>query len=426
MKYLECLEYIDNITKTGKIELGLDSIRKLCERLGNPQKDLKFVHIAGTNGKGSTLCYISQILLESGYKVGRYISPTIRDYRERIQINNKMISMKALCEYMAMAKEACEKMAEQGEKMPTAFEIETALAFKYFADKKCDVVVLECGLGGLYDATNIVDTTVLSVLASISMDHMQFLGESLEEIAGNKAGIIKKGVPVVTTSQEPESLAQIEQKASECSSQLYFADSSLIKNAKIKKYSQTFEYEGTKYETGLLGVWQKDNAVLAIKACEILKTEGYSKITAQSIQKGIYNAVWQGRFQIVCKKPLLIIDGAHNEDAAYKLKNTIDTYYPQKNKIMILGMFADKEVEKVASLLTKEAVAVFTCATPGSSRALPAVDLAQIVRQTNPNVTNCDSVEEAVEFATSVADENSVIIATGSLAYLGKILDMYD
>lgn len=427
MKYTECLEYISEVNSKKGISLGLDNIRELCLRLGNPQNKLKFVHIAGTNGKGSTLAFVSTILKESGYKVGRYISPTIRDYRERIQINGKMISMKAIASYMDIAKKACDEMVADGFGHPTAFEIETAISFLYFADMSCDIVVLETGMGGIEDATNIVETTVLSILVSISMDHMQFLGDSLTDIAKVKCGIIKKNTPVVTGFQKDEVLGVIKECCNTNNSSLFYLENEELKKCKYKANEQSFEFDQNRYAISLRGVWQNQNAALAIKSCEILANEcGFDKICLKTIKKGLENTVWPARFQIVNKKPLLIIDGAHNADAADKLRETIDIFYKDKSKIYIMGMFRDKEVDYVVSRLAYDGDMVFTCATPNNSRALSPVELADIVRNHNPRVTSCDSVQEAVEFATSVADNNSVIIACGSLAYLGKIIDIFD
>ncbi len=427
MTYIESLEYIEEITKIKGSVLGLDSVRELCARLGNPQDGLKFVHIAGTNGKGSTLSFISTILKEAGYKVGRYISPTIRDYRERFQVNGTMISQKAFCDFIEQIKSVCEGMQADGLPHPTAFEIETAIAFKYFADKKCDIVVLETGMGGIDDATNIITTTVLSVITSISMDHMQFLGNTLAEIASKKCGIIKPQAPVVCGIQKQEALQVIRESAKDKKCNLSELDSDEIIKVKYGLGKQSFYMDKNKYEITLSGVWQIENAALAVKAVHILRDQcGFTKLREEKIQKGLHNTQWQARFQILNKKPLLIIDGAHNEDAAKRLRESIDMYFADKNKFYIMGMFRDKEVDKVVELIAKDGQMVLTCQAPNNPRALSSVELAQIVRDVNPNVTCTDSVEEAVEFAMNMAEKDDVIIACGSLAYLGKVIDIFD
>lgn len=427
MKYTECLEYISAINSIKGIDLGLDNIRVLCEKLGNPQNSLKFVHIAGTNGKGSTLAFLSTILKESGYKVGRYISPTIRDYRERIQINERMISMKDLGLYMGKVKQACDAMVEEGYPQPSSFEIETALSFLYFKDKECDAVVLETGMGGITDATNIINTTVLSVLVSISMDHMQYLGNSIKEITEKKCGIIKDGIPVVSAAQEKEAKDTIEQFCVSHNNNITFVDKNAIDKHTYKIDRQAFSYNGVRYEISLGGVWQSENASLAILAAQILLSEcGFVKINEEKIKKGLKNTIWPARFQVICKKPLLIIDGAHNDDAAKRLRQSIDAYFADKTKIYITGMFRDKETDKVISRIVPDGSMIFTCSAPNNSRALSPVEMAEVVRKYNKNVTSCDSIEEAIEFSTSIADKDCVIIAFGSLAYLGKIIDIFD
>lgn len=212
MNYREAMQYVDELRPLGSV-MGLDSMRRLCAALGDPQDKLKFVHIAGTNGKGSTLAYISTIMQEAGYRVGRYISPTVKDYRERFQVNGREITQAGLCKYLEPVKAAAERLAAQGEVHPTLFEVETAVAFLYFLDKECDLVVLETGLGGALDATNVVSTTLAAVFASISMDHMDILGESLEEIAFAKAGIIKNKCYAISVKQDPEVMKVLRQSA---------------------------------------------------------------------------------------------------------------------------------------------------------------------------------------------------------------------
>lgn len=425
MRYNEALEYMASISSKKGIVPGLDSIRELCKRLGDPQDKLKFIHIAGTNGKGSTLAFISSVLTYSGYRVGRYISPTIRDYRERFQVNAKVISQSVFCELLEKVKAVCEDIEKDGLSYPTAFEIETALAFLYFVKKGCDIVVLECGMGGRDDATNIISTTVLSVIAPISMDHMQFLGDSIKKIALNKCGIIKKDTPVVSAIQRDEAMQVIKEKSNENNCDLHTLKRETITDIKYSLTRQSFKLDKKKYEIKLLGVYQIENAALSVKALNVLKNCGYEKITDENIKKGLLNAEWPARFEIVKRKPLLIIDGAHNEDAAVRLKESIDVYLKDKEKIFILGMFRDKAIDCVVKTLVSDAKMIFTCQTPDNPRALRPIELADIVTEYNRNVTCCDSVEEAVEFASSMADDNTVIIATGSLAYLGRILDIY-
>lgn len=422
MKYTEAMDYIDSLKQYGIVP-GLDSITELCRQLGNPQEQLKFVHIAGTNGKGSTLAYISTVLKKAGYRVGRYISPAIRCYEERIQVNEKNISKKALCEELVKIKTVCDEMVAEGLHHPTPFEVETALAFCYFVEKKCDIVVLETGMGGREDATNVIQNTLVSVIASVSMDHMQFLGKTLEKIAGEKAGIIKPNSDVVCLKQSQEVLSVVEKKAEEVGSRLLIADPSLVKNVKYSLKGQTFDYgECKKMQTSLIGSVQVDNAVLAMEVLKVLVQKGFS-ISEDAMRKGLKETVWNGRFSVIQKSPLFVIDGAHNEDAAKKLAKSIEIYFTNKRIIYIMGILKDKEYEKIIALTAKYASQIITVATPGNPRAMDSLELAEEVMKVNPNVTCAASVEEAVEMAHLLAGKEDVILAFGSLSFLGRIMD---
>ncbi|MBR1853253.1 MAG: bifunctional folylpolyglutamate synthase/dihydrofolate synthase, partial [Lachnospiraceae bacterium] len=312
MTYREAMEYIEQIQSCGIVP-GLDSIRELCRLMGNPQDELKFVHIAGTNGKGSVLAYISTILKAAGYRVGRYLSPTIFEYRERIQVNGRNISQKDLCKGLEQVKNACEDMVNRGLPQPTPFEVETALAFWYFRLKNCDIAVLETGMGGLMDATNLITTTQVAVLAAISMDHMKFLGNSLEQIASQKAGIVKEGCPVVSAKQEPEAMAVVRRVAEEKHSVLYVAEPEQISHIKrgSGKYleRQRFDYKGSdgvslkNLEINLAGTVQPENALLALQAIRVLQAQGF-EISEKALRKGLVETVWKGRFSVIARKPL--------------------------------------------------------------------------------------------------------------------------
>lgn len=421
MNYTQVCEYIEECNKLGSV-LGLESIERLAKEVGNPQDDLKIIHIAGTNGKGSVLAYLSTVLQESGYRVGRYLSPTIFEYRERFQINERMIGKTALAGYLQELKEACDKIVSNGYPHPTAFEIETVLAFLYFKEKKCDLVVLETGMGGSLDATNIVKTTILSVITSISMDHMAFLGNTLEEITNNKCGIIKPGVSVVTMEQNQEVLDTIRSHCAQKQSPLTVANRNEISRIHYGLNKQSFQYKGQKYTISLAGTYQLWNAALSVKALELLRMNGFHKLTEQTIQKGLLNTVWRGRFEIISSKPLFIVDGAHNADAALQLKQSIEFYFTNKRIIYIMGVFKDKEYDKVIETTAQLAEQIITVATPNNARALPSIELAKAVSRVNRKVTSADSLEEAVEMAYLFADSDSVIIAFGSLSFSGEII----
>ena len=425
MKYEEAMEYIDVCNALGSIP-GLESIERLTACLDNPQEKLTFIHVAGTNGKGSVSAFVANVLKTAGYRVGRYISPTIFTYCERFQVNDRMISKKDLGELMEQVKEACDKIVADGHPHPTSFEIETALSFLYFVKKECDVVVLETGMGGALDATNIIPSPKLCVLTSISMDHMQFLGNTLTAIATEKCGIIKPETTVISTRQTQEAMDVVQKVCMEKKVELIISDLSEASKVKHGLEKQSFIYEGMKYEISLSGSYQIENAVLGIRVAKWLSENGFEKITEKKILTGLATTRWKGRFSVLSKKPYFIVDGAHNVAAAEKLAESIRFHFTNRKIIYIMGMFRDKEYEKVIELTVPLASQIITVAAPGNPRALPALDLATAVREVNPHVTNADSLEEAVEMSYLFADKDSVIIAFGSLAFLGQLMNIVE
>ncbi len=423
MNYKQAMEYIDQAGQLG-IAPGLDSIRELCRRLGDPQQDLKFVHIAGTNGKGSVSAYVASALRCGGYRVGRYISPTIFEYRERIQINDSLITKTALCRLLERIKEVCDGMTAQGLPHPTPFELETALGFLYFQEKKCDIVVLETGMGGLMDATNIVENTLAAVITSVSMDHMKFLGNTLGAIAVQKAGIIKKGCTVVTVRQAQEVMEAIRAKAEELGCPLSAADEAEAGNVRLGLEKQRFDYCGMKgLEISLAGQYQIGNAVLAVEVLRALAGKGFA-VAEEKLRRGLREARWPGRFTVIGKRPWFVVDGAHNEDGAKRLAQSLESYFGGKRIIYIMGVFADKEYGKMIALTHYLADQIITVAAPGNSRALPAYELAQEVAKVHGKVTAADSLEEAVEMSCLLAGKEDVIVAFGSLAFLGRLMEI--
>lgn len=421
MNYKEAMEYMEETAKYGSV-LGLDSMRELCTRLGNPQEQLRFIHIAGTNGKGSVLAYISTVLKSAGYKVGRYISPVIFEYRERIQVNGRMITKQGLCDCLMPVREAARQMKAEGLAHPTPFEIETAVAFLYFKMLQCDIVVLETGLGGSLDATNVINNTIASVFTSVSMDHMQFLGDTQELIAESKAGIIKKNCHVISTEQKPEAAAVLRKKAEELGCPFHMVDSSQISKIKYGVKQQRFTYKNEKdLVISLAGQYQIMNCALAVETINVLAQCGFP-VRENALRKGLLETEWKGRFTAAATKPLFIADGAHNEDAARRLAESIRFYFTNKRIIYIMGMLRDKEYGKIIRLTCGLAEHIITVTAPGNQRAMSACDLAKEVRELHPCVTAADSLEEAVELSFLLADKDSVIVAFGSLSYLGDII----
>ncbi len=421
MKFKEAVEYMDSLQSYGIVP-GLDNIKELCRRLDNPQEELQFVHIAGTNGKGSTAAYISTVLKTAGYKVGRYISPVIFEYCERIQVNERNITKKDLCLLTERLQEVCGQMVEDGFPHPTPFEVETAMAFVYFRMKQCDIVVLETGMGGSLDATNVVQNVLAAVLTPISMDHMKFLGNSLSEIAANKAGIIKEGCEVVTAVQAEEAMQEIQKAAERCGASITIADSKKATKGKSTLKGTVFEYDSKEaYEISLLGLYQIQNAVIAIETLSLLRRKGFV-ITDKQLRKGLMQTRWPGRFQVIGEKPLFLADGAHNEDGAKKLAESIRFYFTNKRIIYIMGVLKDKEYEKIISETSAFADQIITVTPPENKRAMNGLELAKAVKEYHPNVTAADSIEEAVELSCLLAGKNDVIIAFGSLSYLGRLI----
>ncbi len=420
MTYDEVLDYVESLQGYGIVP-GLTNVANLCEKLGNPQNDLQFVHIAGTNGKGSTLAFISTILKEAGYRVGRYISPTLFEYRERFQINGRMITKKDLCRLMMQVKEACDCLVKEGKPHPTPFEVETALSFLFFKEQKCDLVVLETGMGGTLDATNIIQNTLVAVITSVSMDHMGMLGNSLAAIAEQKAGIIKPGCIVVSSMQQAEVYEVIEEKCREKGAVLILANTRKIKNVKSSLEKQKITYDiYENLEIPLIGRYQIWNSILALETVRALVDLGYP-VSRKAIYKGLKETKWPGRFDVLCKKPLFIADGAHNRDGAMRLAQSIEFHFTNKKIIYIMGMLRDKEKEEIIKMTHFYAQQILTVPTKGA-RGTSSYELACVVKEYHENVTALDSVQEAVELSFLMADKDTVIVAFGSLSYLGELI----
>ena len=429
MNYNEAMEYIEETGRYGS-RLGLANVRELLKRLGNPEKELKVVHITGTNGKGSTLSYLSTIMQKAGYKVGKYISPTLISYRERIQINDSNISEEEFCMMLTMVRNAIDEMKMDGCEHPTAFEIETCIAFLQFKKYNCDLILLEAGLGGLEDATNVISNTLVCVITSISMDHMAYLGTSLKEIAQNKAGIIKTGAYVVSIEQKPETMEVIRMECERKKCLLTIARPSEVGEVRGDYTQQEFSYYGASevfqdIQIKMPGTFQIDNAILAIHVVEALNKTGFS-VSREQILQGLKNTNWLGRFSCIMKRPLFLIDGAHNEDAAKRFAESVKQYFTNKDIIYIIGVLKDKEYDKIVAQTAYLARDIIAVATPGNVRALPAYELAKTIKKYNSRVTAADSLQEAVEMSLLLAKEDSVIIAFGSLSYLGELIHIVE
>lgn len=417
MTYEDAKAYMEEVSRTGSI-LGLTNIINLMKELGDVQEKLHILHIAGTNGKGSVGAFIESVLMEAGYRVGRYTSPAVFEPFEVWRINQHNIRVEDYLECLEEVKTACEHMQKKGMVQPTVFEVETALAFLYFYKNNCDYVLLEVGMGGETDATNLITAPVCSIITSISMDHMQFLGNTLAEIAHVKAGIIKEGCPVVTGStQKAEAMREIQTMAEYKGARILIAEESQIKNIEIALEGISYEHEWLgKVQLKLSGMYQIENSNLAIIVCkEVLH------IPTEIIVKGIKKTTWPGRFEVVSKKPLVILDGAHNEDAAEKLFTTLKMHFTNQKITYIIGVLADKEHGKMLERLLPLAQTAYLV-TPDNPRALRAEKLAEEAEIYREQIHVEESVEDALEKAVEEAKrEDGVVIAWGSLSYLGEI-----
>ncbi len=418
MNYTEAIKYIEEKNKLGIVP-GLDSIKELLKRLGNPENKCKALHIAGTNGKGSVFAFAESALIEAGYKIGRYISPTIFTYLERFQINKKYMSEDTFCEIMDKVSKAITSMEEDGLGSPTAFEIETAVAFLYFEMEKCDYMLIECGMGGTEDATNVMTSPVISVFAQISMDHMQFLGETLCEIAKNKSGIIKDKSVCVTSPQDDEAEKVLRKACEEHNTEFIKADETLVEITEENYEFTRFVYKGEEYLIKLLGEHQITNAITAI---EVLKK---LDVNYEFIKKGLEKTEWKGRLTKVCDKPLCFVDGAHNEAAWQALKNNVNKYFTNKQIIYIIGVLKDKEYQKMVNILcdTMEYAVVIT---PNTPRGLDKKILAELIRNEGVKTDTADTPKEAVKKAVSFADkdyDNYMILVCGSLSFISDYME---
>lgn len=389
--------------------------------VSNPQNNLKFIHVAGTNGKGSTCALISYVLSEAGYKTGLYISPSVMDFRERIQINSSLISQKKVCELVSFF-ENYANMEEFKNDNITEFEFTTAMAFKYFCDEKCDLVVLETGLGGRLDATNIIEKSICSVITSISKDHTKILGKTLSEISKEKSGIIKNSCPIVLGPEIPdEAKTEIFAKAENCLSPVFTANLGQLKDVVcLPCEGMYFKYRDLELKTRLLGFHQLKNISTALKVIDVIKEQ--FEISDDSLFKGILKAYMPCRLEIIKTKPLIILDGAHNPDGARYLKEFINTFFKRKNILGIIGIFKDKDYNTVI----KETAPLFNkihTVEPYNKRALPLKEITEIVNLYNSNVKSFKDISSAVKEAIEHSSNYDAIIAYGSFSIMKEIKD---
>ncbi|MDQ0150446.1 bifunctional folylpolyglutamate synthase/dihydrofolate synthase [Eubacterium multiforme] len=423
MNYKEAMEYIKKIGNFGS-NYGLERTERLLDILGNPHKKIKCIHIAGTNGKGSTTSIITSILMEEGFKVGMYTSPYLEEFEERIQINRENIKKEELAFYMKDVKKAVDEVIKEGYSHPTEFEIITCLMFLYFYSRKVDYAVIEVGLGGRLDSTNVIKPLV-SVIASISLDHTNILGNSLKEISREKGGIIKDSIPLVLYPQEEEALNELKNIAKEKNSKIYEVkkdDGELLSIVKENEYYQKVKIKGklNNYYLNLklLGEHQILNCALAIRAVEVLsKLEGFK---INNLEKGVEKAKWKGRLEVLNKKPTVVIDGAHNIQGIKSLTKNVTKYFKYNNLYLLIGILADKQVEEMINEIAPLSEKIIAL-TPNSDRAELSSELKKEIEKVNNNVESFESYEEAFKSILSIAKEDDLILVTGSLYMIGEM-----
>ncbi|MDQ5984229.1 MAG: Folylpolyglutamate synthase [Eubacteriales bacterium SKADARSKE-1] len=418
MTYEETLNEINKRLKFG-IKPGLSRIKKLLNLMGNPQNNLKFIHVAGTNGKGSTCTMLASVLNKSKYKTGLFISPFILDFRERLQVNGKMVSKKELTFIFEKVKPHLDKLEKAGE-IITEFELITAMAFLYFSINNCDIVVLEVGLGGKFDATNVVKSPLVSIITSISLDHTNILGDTIEKIAHEKAGIIKPNSTVVLYPQEQKSITCIIKKiARQKSNKLIEIDQNNIKILKSSVLGTEFEYKNKKYFLSLAGNHQVKNALVVLETINELKTQHFN-ISQASIKSTFKNIMFPSRLEIISKSPLVIMDGAHNLDGISKLKDFITQHLNEKKIIAIVGMLRDKDYEnsfsKILPTVSKTIVVEIN-----NPRTLKENEIFNVASKFCKDVTFKNNLKDASNYAFSICDNNSAILVFGSL-YLASAI----
>lgn len=416
MNYNEAMEYIHKTSWLGS-KPGLSRTQTLLAALGNPEKKLKFIHIAGTNGKGSTSAMMASVLKAEGYKTGLYTSPYIVTFHERMQINGMPISNEELAELTGYVAEFADEMLDP----PTEFELITAVAFEYFFRNHCDVVVLETGLGGELDSTNVIERPELAIITTIDFDHMSFLGTTMQEIASAKAGIIKKESTVLFYGENPIAEEVIREKCKKENATLTIPNFNKIVKQEMNLKNLRFDYDRFKgVSIPLVGIYQYKNAALVLAALDLLTIRG-RKISDRAIFEGMANVKWQGRFEILMDTPLFISDGGHNTQGVLSAVESFQAQLPNRKAVFILGIMADKDVEA----MVKEIVPVaseFITVTPDNPRSMLAEQLKERLLEFGLPVTACASVLDGVQTAVHHAGENGIVFSLGSLYMYREVL----
>ena len=419
MDYQETLDYIHGVGLRGSIP-GLERISALMELLGNPQDNLKYIHIGGTNGKGSASAFLSYILVSAGLKVGLYTSPFIHVYNERMQINNVNIGNEELAEIATYVRSFADTLSDP----PTEFEINTAIAFEFFSRNNCDIVVLEVGMGGEFDATNIIKNCEAAILMSISLDHTEYLGDTVEKIAATKSGIIKKGCQVVLYKQNPSVMDVIKNKCSLMGAELSISEPENLTVLEVNVDGQTIESKDFgRLNINLPGAYQVPNLAVVLKTVQMLKKLGYD-ISDDAVRKGLEKTRWPGRFELLGKDPVFLVDGGHNPDGIIATAQSLKNIFRDKKITFIFGVMADKNYREMLEVILPMS-RCFYCVVPDNKRALDSLSLAKVINDMGGMAIPCDSIEGAVLKACTESSPDDVICTIGSLYIIGDIKRSY-
>lgn len=421
MTYEQALEYIHGISWTF-CKPGLERIGELCEKLGHPERELQYVHVAGTNGKGSFCSMTASVLQAAGYKVGLYTSPFIRTFNERMQINGENIADDELADITALVKPFADSMQDK----PTEFELITAIAFEYFRRHRCDVVVLETGLGGRLDSTNIIEAPLLSVITGIALDHTAFLGDTVEAVAKEKAGIIKAGSPVLFGGEDDTAAKVIEDTAKARGSPYRRVDYTKLKNLTADLAGSRFDYgDWQNVSIRLLGMYQPKNASVVLEAIGLLRERGLS-IPDAAVYEGLQTAVWHARFEIVGQDPLTIFDGAHNPQGIEQAVKSVKRYFGDEKIYLLTAVLKDKDYTEIAAMLSTIADRAFVM-TPDSPRALPANEYAAVLKNAGIPSTPFDTIEDAYTTARAAAKaDGKPLVCLGSLYVYSSLCPLFE
>lgn len=423
MRYEDALAYINDKEKFGS-RLGLDSIGRLLELLGNPQDDLKIIHIAGTNGKGSTSSYLANCIMEAGYSVGIFTSPYLERFNERIQINGVDIPDEDLGDITSLVKVAADQMVKEGMEHPTTFEIVTSIAFIYYKQKNVDYVVLEVGLGGRFDSTNIIKSSIASVITTIDFDHIRELGDTLDKIAYQKAGIIKENGLVISYPQRPEVSPVLETVARDMNADIFFTEISDVDIIEESEFGSIFNYQRDEdimenIKISMLGQYQVYNASLAITTLMMLRKRGILDIDNHHILKGLLKTRWKGRLEVLKRQPVFLIDGAHNVQGIDNLKRALELF-EYRNLILGIGILKDKDVDHMIETLIPLADKVIVTEV-NMPRKLDADILAQKIEKFHKEVYVERDIKEAIDKAISISNKDDLILFGGSLYLIGEV-----